>query len=253
MAPEQLIQLSLRLQLTHLSITDHDSTDGYIKARTFLSDASPLKLIPGIEINTQGGSSAHILGYGIDVYNEELQNSLTNFRIYRRERLLKMTEKIQSLGFPLTFDDVLAAAPNANSLGRPHIADALKAKKIVRNRKEAFDRFLQKGKPAYIESEVPTLKHALDLITKAGGITVLAHPSYYMSENLLTEMKTLGLRGVEIFYPEHTKSLIQRYRDLAKSLGLYVTGGSDFHGPGTSRDRLACVNVPEEALEMFHF
>ncbi len=152
------------------------------------------------------------------------------------------------LGIGINFQQVLSQS-RGTSVGRPHIADALKEMGVVRNRQEAFDRFLKKDGPAFVPLESPTASEVIGVIRQAGGVPVLAHPSYSTSDSLLKELTDLGLAGLEVYYPGHTRAWMKRYKQIAEDYGLIVTGGSDFHGPGTGRAELGCVDVPEEAVE----
>jgi predicted metal-dependent phosphoesterase TrpH len=230
-----------------ISITDHDSTAGIDEA---LKGTVPdgLQLIPGIEVSAEGDSACHVLGYYIDLNSPILQKKLKEFRELRVERLRRMIEKLRALSVDISFERVLEMAGNA-TLGRPHLADALVEKKFVQNRSEAFQKFLGRDAPAYVRGETPTAPEVFALIRSAGGVPVLAHPSYYSDEAFIRKLADEGLMGIEVYYPDTSRSLRQRFLDIAESLNLVATGGSDFHGPRTGRTELANVEVPESVLE----
>jgi predicted metal-dependent phosphoesterase TrpH len=230
-----------------LAITDHDSTAGYEAVLPLQKQAPQLRLIPAIEMSAEGELGCHLLGYFIDPAQASFQAELVAYRAQRVVRVRAMAEKLKTLGFSLDFERVLALA-QGGSLGRPHLADALVELGAVKSRQEAFDRFLKKNGPAYIAGETPTAGEVIRLIRSAGGIPVLAHPSYYTSDSLIKQLVELGLEGLEAYYPEHSRALIGRYRELAAAYRLVMTGGSDFHGPRTGRTELACVDVPEEVV-----
>src|SRR5262249_40851871 len=153
-----------------------------------------------------------------------------------------MTKKINALGIAVEFDRVVALAAGG-SVGRPHLADALVEKGVVKTRQEAFDRFLKRDGPGFVSGEGPSAAECIRFIRSAGGIWVVAHPSYYKTPELLKKWVDAGLMGLEVYYPEHSKSLIRRYLEMTAASGLVATGGSDFHGPKTQRSALASVNV----------
>jgi len=231
-----------------LSITDHDSTEGLVATRLLQVAHPEMRVIPGIEMSAEGDIYCHLLGYFVDVNSSAFQEQLGRLRQKRLERIAAMVKKMNALGFAIDYARVVALA-SGGSVGRPHLADALVEKGVVKSRQEAFDRFLKRDGPAYVPSEGLTAAKAIALIRAAGGVPVLAHPSYYTSPEFLKPMVDLGLAGLEVFYPDHSRSLVQRYLELAASYRLIVTGGSDFHGPGTHRSALACVDVPEYVVD----
>ena len=245
--PPALLQKASELSIQFLGIADHDSTAGYEAVLPLQDQFSSVQLIPAIEINAEGALSCHILGYFFNFQDATLQEQLAMYRDMRLQRARAMTQKLQALGIGIDFDRVLAIA-KGGSVGRPHIADVLIEKGIVRTRQQAFDRFLKKGGSAYVPGEAPSAAEAIRLIRAAGGVPVLAHPCYYTSESLLEELIDLGLMGIEVYYPEHSRSLIRRYLEYAERFHLVVTGGSDFHGPRTGRTS-GGVDVPESVVE----
>lgn len=246
--PAELFEKAAQLGVETLAVTDHDSTAGGQAIQTLADRHPTVRLIPAIEMSAEGELACHLLGYFIDPSSRELQARLEAFRRQRLERMRAMVAKLQTLGVSIALERVLALA-KGDSIGRPHLADALMEKKVVKSRQEAFDRFLKKDGPAYVPSEAPTAPETIEIIRRAGGIPVLAHPSYHTPEALIQRLAGHGLMGVEAYYPEHGRALTQRYLDLAKSYGLVATGGSDFHGPRTGRPALACVEVPETVIK----
>ncbi len=245
--PELLVQAEA-IGLRALAIADHDSTAGFQSLLDLKIVPKSLELIPAIEINAEGDLGGHLLGYFLDAGHAGLQQQLSHYRAMRLDRARAMVEKLAGLGIVLDFERVVALA-HGGSVGRPHIADALIEKGVVRSRKQAFNRFLKKDGPAYIPGESPSGSEAIALIRAAGGIPVLAHPCYYTTDNLIERLAERGLMGLEVYYPEHSRPLTQRYLEVARRLNLVATGGSDFHGPRTGRTVLACVEVPEGVLD----
>jgi predicted metal-dependent phosphoesterase TrpH len=248
LTPAELLQKAHDLDVRYLGIADHDSTAGYDAVLPLQSQFPKTQLIPSIEINAEGAGACHILGYFLDMQHEGLQRQLSLHREMRRTRARTMVEKLQQMGIAIEFARVEALA-RGGSVGRPHIADALMEKGVVRTRQEAFDRFLKKGAPIYVPGDSPSAEEAIQLIRKAGGVPVLAHPFYYTSDSIVQELVNFGLMGIEAYYPEHSRSLTQRYVEMAQQFHLVVTGGSDFHGPKTGRTSLACVDVPEAVID----
>ena len=191
----------------------------------------------------------HVLGYGFRWQDAQFVERLERFRERRHARIGRIVEQLRKLGLPIAVEDVVAESHQ--TLGRPHVADALKRKGIVGSRQEAFNRFLAKGKPGYVESAGPTPEEAIALIREAGGFCSLAHPETLADESLLGEWKKLGLEGLEAYYSTHSASQTARFLRLAAEHGLLATGGTDFHGPGTGRDKALGVEVPDEVFDRF--
>jgi predicted metal-dependent phosphoesterase TrpH len=230
-----------------LSITDHDSTEGLEQALQLPLPAD-MQLMPGIEISAGGETSCHILGYGIRYQESHFQNQLRLYREHRVERLRAMVDRLKTLGVLISFERVQEIAGTA-TLGRPHLADALVEKKIVRSRKEAFQKYLNQNGSAYIPGESASSRDVIALIRGVGGIPVLAHPAYYCNEPYLKALVDEGFMGLEVYYPDVSRAQRERFLILTAQFNLVATGGSDYHGPRTSRSELACVDVPERVLE----
>ncbi len=248
LSPTELFSKALELKVRVLSITDHDSTVGLEAIMPQLSGHPEIRVIPGLEMSAEGELYCHLLGYFVDLKASGFQERLSHFRRLRLERMAAMTKKLNGLGIPVVYERVLALAAGG-AVGRPHLADALVEIKVVKSRQEAFDRFLKRDGPGYISGDGPGAGDVIQFIRSAKGIPVLAHPSYYTTPELLKRLVDAGLMGLEVYYPEHSKSLIKRYLEMAQSCNLVVTGGSDFHGPKTHRSSLACVDVPETVVE----
>jgi 3',5'-nucleoside bisphosphate phosphatase len=206
-----------------------------------------ITLIPGIEMSAEGEHACHLLGYFVRAEDPQFQEHLVLYRQRRVERVRAMVARLVEMGIAISYDQVLRIA-GGGSVGRPHIADALIENRVVRQRQDAFNRFLKRGGPAYVPSESPTAEEILQVIRRAGGIPVLAHPVYDVSDALIEKLAGWGLLGIEAYYPEHSRALTQHWLDLASRHGLISTGGSDYHGPRTGRRELACVDVPESVL-----
>jgi len=232
--PTEVVGLAHRVGVTAMAITDHDITTGLVEAMT-AGEACGIEVIPGVEISSSfGNSEVHILGYFLDWEDIDLNKRLKTLRDSRHRRNPKIVEQLQNLGIDLTYEEVRALA-GSDSVGRPHIARALMDKGIVSSAKEAFDRFLADGRPAYVPRDLPAPVEAIHWIKAAGGLAVLAHPTWVRCADrslaeLVRQLKADGLDGVEVYYSTHAARQTREYLSLAQQLGLLVTGGSDFHG-----------------------
>jgi len=232
--PAEVVRLAHEAGVSALAITDHDITTGLPEAIATGQDLG-IEIIPGIEISSRHGESElHVLGYFIKWQDAQLNERLMTLRESRHRRNPKIIELLQAAGIDITYDEVRAVA-GSDSVGRPHIARVLMDKKVVTTAKEAFDRFLAEGKAAYVPRDLPAPVDAIRWIKDAGGLAVLAHPTWVKTtEGTLTDLarqlKEHGLDGVEVHYSTHTPRQTRTYLSLAKQLGLLVTGGSDFHG-----------------------
>ena len=232
--PTEIIGLAHQAGVTALAITDHDIMTGVAEA-VVAGQECGIEVIPGVEISALADNSElHILGYFFDRQDSDLLGHLQTLRSTRHRRNPQIIERLQTLGIDITYDEVRALA-GTDSIGRPHIARVLMDKQIVPSAKEAFDRFLAEGKPAYVPRELPSPAEAIRWIKAARGLAVLAHPTWVkVGEqsliDLVRRLKADGLDGVEVYYSTHTARQTREYLSLAQQLGLLVTGGSDFHG-----------------------
>ncbi|HEX3203912.1 MAG TPA: PHP domain-containing protein [Nitrospiraceae bacterium] len=254
--PADVVRLAQNAHVSALAITDHDTVDGIPEALTAGLERG-IEIVPGIEISSRWrGIEVHILGYFIDWTDAALLGRLVGYRDSRHTRNPLIVEKLNELGIAITYEEVRALAGPA-SVGRPHIARVLMNKKYVTSAKEAFDRYLAEGAAAYVPRDLPDPAEAIGVIRAAGGVPVLAHPSWLdRSEGIVPlckELKIAGLAGIEVHYSTHRPEQTSHYLNLAKQLDLLVTGGSDFHGVtkpdievGVGRGRL---KVPEKLLE----
>ncbi len=233
-SPAEVVRLAHEAGVSALAITDHDITTGLPEAIAAGQELG-IEIIPGIEISSRHGESElHVLGYFLKWEDAQLNARLMTLRESRHRRNPKIIELLQAAGIDITYDEVRAVA-GSDSVGRPHIARVLMDKKVVTTAKEAFDRFLAEGKAAYVPRDLPAPVDAIRWIKDAGGLAVLAHPTWVKTtEGTLTDLarqlKEQGLDGVEVHYSTHTPRQTRTYLSLAKQLGLLVTGGSDFHG-----------------------
>jgi predicted metal-dependent phosphoesterase TrpH len=232
--PSEVLALAKAANVSALAITDHDITTGIPEALATGQELG-IEVIPGVEISSfDGKSELHILGYCLNWMDEEFNCQLATLRASRHRRNPLIIERLRAEGLDVTYDEVRALA-GTESVGRPHIAQLLMQKKYVTSAKEAFDRYLAEGKPAYVARELPTPTEAIGWIREARGVAVLAHPTWVKETGegfraCITRLKEAGLGGVEVHYSTHSKSQTASYLELAQHLNLLVTGGSDFHG-----------------------
>ncbi len=232
--PTEVVNMAHQAGVTALAITDHDIMTGVTEAMT-AGQQCGIEIIPGVEISSfTGTSELHVLGYFLDQQDPDLLARLKTLRDGRHRRNPQIIERLQALGVEITYDEVRRLA-GTDSIGRPHIARVLMDKRVVASAKEAFDRFLAEGKPAYVPRELPSPAEAICWIKAARGLAVLAHPTWVkVAEqplvDLVRQLKADGLDGVEVYYSTHAARQTREYLSLAQQLGLLVTGGSDFHG-----------------------
>ena len=243
MSPTEVVRYAKEKGLQTIAITDHDTIEGIAEG---LQEGRKLGLevIPGVELSVDfAKGTMHLLGYYIDHTSAELLEKLTIVQQARAERNLKIVEKLQGLGIDIDLSEV-KEAPEHGQIGRPHFAYTMVQKGYVQNIQDAFDRYLRKGGPAYVEKFKFSPEEAMSVIHKAGGITVLAHPfttnqlQLQDLELVIVDLKEKGLDGIETYYPEHSEGQTRLYRHLAEKYGLVITGGSDFHGLNKDKEDL---------------
>lgn len=229
--PQELVKKAKKLGYSAIAVTDHDTIAGIEKSLA-IGQKHNLEVIPGVEFNTLlSGSEVHILGYYIDYQNKELTNLLDKIKKERRERIKKMIDLLKELyNFNITLDEIKEISAD-NILGRGHIARLLTKKDHVENWEEVFDKYIGKGQPAYVKRKKITPFKAIDIIKKANGIPVIAHPGLINDDNIVQQIINYGIAGLEVYYLEHTEKQIEYYHKLAKENSLLITGGSDCHGP----------------------
>ncbi len=235
LSPSEIVRYAKAKGLQAIAITDHDTIDGCEEG---LAEGERIgfEVIPGIEISAEHSpGSMHILGFFLDIHHPLLNERLEYLQKARAERNPKMVAKLNELGIDITYEEVLKAS-GGGQVGRPHFANVLLEKKVVRSFQEAFDRFLKKGAPAYVDKFRFTPKEALRFIHEAGGVAVLAHPNtlgvngYSELEKVVLQLVDEGLQGIEVYYPEHSAAEVAHYKTLAERYSLLSTGGTDYHG-----------------------
>lgn len=234
LSPKELVFYAAGKGVKVLAITDHDTTDGLQEGQKAAKKAG-ITFVPGVELNISWPTGEfHLLGLALKETSWELQEIIQNLKIDRQSRNTKIIEKLQQDGFPVSEKEIREMFPGSN-LGRPHIASYLVSKKICKNTQQAFDKYLGKHRPYYVNREGADLDLAIDAINKSGGIPVLAHPlslylSYRKIEPVLVNLKERGIQGLEAYHPGARKTDALRLEEIARKYGFFVTGGSDFHG-----------------------
>ena len=252
-APGELVRKALAAGLDVVALTDHDTFDGFDEAAAE-GERLGLGVVGGMELScSRLGSSVHVLAYGADPASPALAAEMARVRDGRLGRLAGVLRKLAELGVPVSEAEVMVQVGNSPSVGRPHIADALIAAGHVRDRQEAFDRFLADGGPAHVHRYTIEVDRGIDLVHEAGGLAVIAHPwgrgrERLLPPNVLQDLvRDHGLDGIEVDHQDHDSDARRRLRALAESLGLLATGSSDYHGTGKLDHDLGC-NTTDAAV-----
>jgi len=236
-APSVVVQRAVEAGLTTLALTDHDTTRGWAEAAE-ATRATGIRLVPGIEVScTRDGTSIHLLAYLPDPDHPALMADLARARESRETRLDRMVELMVADGIDITVAGVRAEVTDGATPGRPHIADALVTAGVVADRDEAFERFLKNDSRYYVGHYAPDPVRAVELVRDAGGVPVIAHPragprGRVVEDVVIEEMAAAGLAGIEVNHRDHDADAVRHLTALAASLGLVVTGSSDYHGHG---------------------
>ncbi|MEO6061109.1 MAG: PHP domain-containing protein [Thermoflexales bacterium] len=231
LAPRDLVQLARKRAIEIIALTDHDTVAGHAEALAAGVEFG-LRVIPGIEISAFGEQGeTHVLGYGVEPNDDITRATLLALRATRESRARRILANLLRLGISVDFERIKAIAGDG-MIGRPHIARAMVDMGAVSTIQEAFDVHLAEGKPAYAPNDALDPGQAIDLIHRARGVAVLAHPAFTHGdvEVLFGSMIGHGLDGIEVYYPRHTPEQVKRYAEIAREHGLLATGGSDFHG-----------------------
>jgi predicted metal-dependent phosphoesterase TrpH len=235
MSPSELVKYAKAKGLQAIAITDHDTIEG-LGEGLLEGERIGFEVIPGVEISVEHSpGSMHLLGFFLDISHPLLNEKLKYLQKARAERNPKIFEKLIQLGIKMNYEEVLKAS-GGGQVGRPHFAQVLLGKGYVGSFQEAFNRFLKKGAPAYVEKFRFSAKEALHFVNEAKAVAVLAHPNtlgmngYSEFEKLLLRLIEEGLKGIEVYYPEHSPLEIAQYKMLAERYDLVITGGTDYHG-----------------------
>ncbi|OGW85068.1 MAG: hypothetical protein A3C35_04425 [Omnitrophica bacterium RIFCSPHIGHO2_02_FULL_46_11] len=259
LTPSELVQLAKKSGLACIALTDHDTLSGIEEAQAE-GNRIGVEVIAGVEISVicEPGTM-HILGFFVDRNSKKLKEELAEIQETRRIRNPVIIEKLQALGMDITLKEVEQES-GGGQVGRPHFARALVKKGHVKNSEEAFDKYLTKGAPAYVDKRKLTSRDAIKMIEESGGVAALAHPKQLkldhepdQFERVIEQLKSEGMKGLEVYSSCQSKDEAARYRKTAERLGLLITGGSDFHGSNKPEVKLGWMGdgamIPYETID----
>ena len=245
---KEIMEAAFAKGLVAVSITDHDCTDAYPLASELGSELG-IEVISGVELSSEiEGTDIHILGFYVDPDNPQFSRKLKEMKDARYVRAKKIVANLNKQGIDLRFDTVLTIA-GFGAIGRPHIAAAMLKEELVYSFREAFDKYIGYGLPAYVEKLKMHPKEVFDLIKNAGGIPVLAHPGVTQVDQRIPEFVHDGLMGIESFHTEHPLCAERHYVRIAKKYHLACTGGSDFHNSNHNKSEIGSPHVPYSTVK----
>jgi len=250
-SPTEIVHKAAEQGLVFIAIADHDTVDGIAPALNAAKAFLGLKVIPAVEVSTDiPHGEVHILGYFIDYTDHNLLITLERMRNSRRERARRMVTKLGDLGVHISWERVQEIA-GSGSVGRPHIAQAMLEKDYIDTFNEAFNKYINRDGPAYVEREKMTPQEAIELILQTQGLPVLAHPFTIPDpETMIIELKTAGLVGIEAYYNGFSIDEVNKLVGLADKYNLIASGGSDYHGLNDDAETtIGGVDVPVESAE----
>ena len=250
-SPEELVLDAVAAGLTTIGLTDHD-TLAALSATSDAARACGLECVPGVEITAvHAGRDVHVLAYFVRADDEALLEFLERQRADRRRRLFEMLDQLERAGAPVDREAVRErAVQSGRSAGRPLLAQALVDAGHVASVAEAFDRYLAEGRPAFVPRLGAAPADVIALVARAGGLSSLAHPGKLHDDGIVPPLVEAGLPAIEVHHPDHREADVERYQGMASKYGLLVTGGSDYHGPGSGRTSgLGRVTLPAAEYE----
>ena len=245
-SPADVVRAARQAGLSAIALTDHDSVTGLPEAQAAGAELG-VRIVNGVELSAvEGEMETHLLGLHLRDTGV-LERGLSDLRDMRERRAQQIVERLIALGVQVTYDDVLAQAAGG-AVGRPHVARAMVADGWATDVRDAFDRYLGAGRPAFMAKEQLAMADAAAMIHAAGGLAVLAHPGGSATRARLTALAALGLDGVEVMHPSHSPGDTNRLRALCDDLDLVVSGGSDWHGAADGPRTIGMMHVPAEWL-----
>jgi predicted metal-dependent phosphoesterase TrpH len=246
--PEELAGHGQRWGFATLALSDHDTVEGCARMAQACATHG-IEFISASELTAEmDGHELHLLAYGIDITNDRLLGELAKFQEVRQNRIREMVICLNKLGIPLPPEAVFKLA-NCRAPGRPHVARALVQAGFCRTLDEAFDRFLKKGKPAWVPKFKMSAPDAIKLIHETGGLAVMAHPGLNRTDEFIPELLAAELDGIECFHSKHSTAMAEHYLMLADKYHLLVTGGSDCHGMNKGKPLIGTIKLPYEHVE----
>lgn len=249
--PEEIAARAKAQNLTAIALTDHDTVEGCERTATACHQVE-VEFIVGTELTSEFyGNELHLLGYFIDPHDERLLTEIAKFQAVRQNRIHEMVAELNKLGVPLTADAVFTLA-NCKSPGRPHVARALVNAGLVGSLDEAFERFLKKGRPAWVPKKKMSSAAAIELVHQAGGLAVMAHPGLNRTDSVIPNLVESGLDGIECFHTKHSYAMSEHYLNIAAKYHLLVTGGSDCHGMSKGKPLIGTVRLDYDHVEKLY-
>jgi 3',5'-nucleoside bisphosphate phosphatase len=247
-SPAALVEEAAKGRLEVISLTDHDTISGIPEAKE-AGLRLGVRVIAGVELSAEFlGHEVHLLVYGFDPASPDLARAMARSRHEREQRAERIVQRLNQSGIPLTMEKVRKAAGSA-SLGRPHLAEALLHARVVSTIQEAFDRYLNPGRPAFVAREQVPLQSARSTAHKAGGVLVLAHPHLNLSSANIRALVDAGIDGLETSHPKLKAAQSRELATLAQEKGILATGGSDFHGERKGPVRIGSIRIPVEVAD----
>lgn len=241
--PEELVLHAQKNGLACIALTDHDTVEGCARAAAACA-AVKMEFITGSELTAEHeDTEVHIIGYFLDTANQHLLDRIAQFQSVRQSRIHEMVAALNKLGVPLKAESVFALA-SCKSPGRPHVARAMVKEKLIGNLDEAFEKYLKKGRPAWVPKTKMSALEAIELIHQADGLAVIAHPGLNRTDDVIPHLVSAGLDGLECFHTKHSTVMSERYLEMAEKYKLLVTGGSDCHGYSKNKPLIGSVRVP---------
>lgn len=248
LSPAEVIEQAKKRKLSAVGIVDHDTIDGIPEAIE-KAKQSGICVVPGIELSTHhNDKDIHIIGYFPDVDNEKMNGYLTLFREERLVRARKMVDNLQDTGVNITLDEVLHKS-HGMTIGRPHMAEVLMEKGYVETFQEAFYRYIGYNSQAYEKKYTISPEEAIQLIVEARGLSVLAHPKSFITDDVIASLIKTGLDGIEVIHPNVSNSRSRFLQRIARENGLFITGGSDCHGGRNGSLIIGKYKVPFQIID----
>ena len=255
-SPEGLLRHAIDCNLSMMALTDHDEINGIKALRTAQDQLDPektIKIINGCEFSADyKDKSIHILGYRFDETNKELRDFIEYFKSKREERIDEIIRRCNNVGYFISKDELLKKFPKTQAYGRPHIGQLLIDGGYAKDINDVFKDILRKDSPCYVPKVKIEVPYIIDIIHKAGGLAVMAHPKLVSSDEYVVEMLAYDFDGMEVYHTKHNDDDVKRYKALATKHNLFITGGSDYHGiPGKAPDKFGDYLVSAEDVSEF--
>ena len=254
--PKELLRHALDCNVSMMALTDHDEIDGIKALHTAQLELDPnetIKIINGCEFSADyKDKSIHILGYRFDETNKELRDFIEYFKSKREERIDEIITRCNNAGYFISKDELLKKFPKTQAYGRPHIGQLLIDGGYAKDINDVFKDILRKDSPCYVPKVKIEVPYIIDIIHKAGGLAVMAHPKLVSSDEYVVEMLAYDFDGMEVYHTKHNDDDVKRYKALATKHNLFITGGSDYHGiPGKAPDKFGDYLVSSENVSEF--